>query len=249
MWSPPGPTPRRPDRRIWSNGTSRRPSPTSCGWSTSPTWRPGRAWPSPRSCPTCFSRRVVGWRTAASMPTELPLDALEMALWTRDRDGHGVGGVVHHSDAGTQYTSIRYSTRLDDAGAVASIGTVGDSVDNAMAESVIGLYKRECVRHDGPFRTVDDLELATSAGSTGSTTTASTAPSAMSPQSSSSSATTVTSTPAAAAAGRTEPPLNPGRFKDPRHRHRPPTPQPRPSTEPGSHWPPARAGAEAPRRR
>jgi putative transposase len=108
-----------------------------------------------------FSRRIVGWRTASSMPTELPLDALEMALWTRDRDGEPVRGVVHHSDAGSQYTSIRYSNRLDDAGAVASIGSVGDSYDNAMAESVIGLYKRECVRHDGPFRTVDELELAT----------------------------------------------------------------------------------------
>jgi putative transposase len=68
---------------------------------------------------------------------------------------------VHHSDAGSQYTSIRYSSRLDDAGAVASIGSVGDSYDNAMAESVIGLYKTECVRLDGPFRTVDELELAT----------------------------------------------------------------------------------------
>jgi putative transposase len=108
-----------------------------------------------------FSRRIVGWRTASSMPTELPLDALEMALWTRDSDGRPVRGVVHHSDAGSQYTAIRYSNRLDDAGAVASIGTVGDSYDNAMAESVIGLYKRECVRHDGPFRTIDELELAT----------------------------------------------------------------------------------------
>lgn len=108
-----------------------------------------------------FSRRIVGWRTALSMPTELPLDALEMALWVRARAGHDVDGVVHHSDAGTQYTSIRYSTRLLDAGALASIGSVGDSFDNALAESVIGLYKTECVRHDGPWRSVDDLELGT----------------------------------------------------------------------------------------
>jgi putative transposase len=108
-----------------------------------------------------FSRRIVGWRTATSMPTELPLDALEMALWTRARAGEAVDGVVHHSDAGSQYTSIRYSNRLADAGALASIGTVGDSYDNAMAESVIGLYKAECVRHEGPVRTVDDLELRT----------------------------------------------------------------------------------------
>jgi putative transposase len=109
-----------------------------------------------------FSRRIVGWRTASSMPTELPLDALEMALWTRARAGQSpLDGLIHHSDAGSQYTAIRYAERLADAGAVASIGTVGDSYDNAMAESVIGLYKTECVRHDGPFRTVDDLELAT----------------------------------------------------------------------------------------
>jgi putative transposase len=108
-----------------------------------------------------FSRRIVGWRTANRMPTELPLDALEMALWVRQRAGQDVAGVVHHSDAGSQYTAIRYAERLSQAGALASIGTVGDSYDNAMAESVIGLYKAECVRPDGPFRTVDDLELAT----------------------------------------------------------------------------------------
>ncbi len=108
-----------------------------------------------------FSRRIVGWRTAPSMPTELPLDALEMALWTRARGGQDVTGVIHHSDAGSQYTSIRYSTRLLDAGALASIGTVADSFDNAMAESVVGLYKTECTRPEGPFRGVDDLELTT----------------------------------------------------------------------------------------
>jgi putative transposase len=107
------------------------------------------------------SRRIVGWRTAASMPTELPLDALEMAIWIRARNGETIRGVVHHSDAGSQYTAIRYTTRLADVGALASIGSVGDSYDNALAESVIGLYKTECVGHDGPFRTVDELELAT----------------------------------------------------------------------------------------
>lgn len=108
-----------------------------------------------------YSRRIVGWRTANRMPTELPLDALEMALWVRLRAGHDVTGVVHHSDAGSQYTAIRYADRLAEVGALASIGTVGDSYDNAMAESIIGLYKAECVRADGPFKTVDDLELAT----------------------------------------------------------------------------------------
>lgn len=108
-----------------------------------------------------FSQRIVGWRTASRMPTELPLDALEMALWVRARAGADVTGVIHHSDAGSQYTSIRYATRLSDVGAVASIGTVGDSYDNAEAESLIGLYKTECVRRDGPFRTIEALELAT----------------------------------------------------------------------------------------
>jgi putative transposase len=108
-----------------------------------------------------FSRRLVGWRTKATMPTELPLDALEMALWTRSEADQLVAGLVHHSDAGSQYTSIRYTNRLADAGAVASIGTIGDSFDNAMAESVIGLYKTECVRHEAPWRGADHLELAT----------------------------------------------------------------------------------------
>ena len=108
-----------------------------------------------------YSRRIVGWRTKATMPTELPLDALEMALWTRQQADELVTGLVHHSDAGSQYTAIRYSDRLADAGALASIGTVGDSYDNALAESNIGLYKTECVHHEGPWRNVDDLELAT----------------------------------------------------------------------------------------
>ena len=108
-----------------------------------------------------FSRRIVGWRTMHSMPTDLPLDALEMALWVRNRAGESVKGVIQHSDAGSQYTASRYTERLADVGAVASIGTVGDSYDNALAESVVGLYKTECVKIDGPFRTADELELAT----------------------------------------------------------------------------------------
>ncbi|WP_448390209.1 IS3 family transposase [Microbacterium aurum] len=108
-----------------------------------------------------FSRRIVGWRTMSKMPTDLPLDALEMALWIRDRAGEDVTGVIQHSDAGSQYTALRYTERLAQVGAIASIGTVGDSYDNALAESVVGLYKTECVKIDGPFRSADDLELAT----------------------------------------------------------------------------------------
>ena len=108
-----------------------------------------------------YSRRVVGWRCATSMPTELPLDALEMALDLRARRDQDVTGLVHHSDAGSQYTAIRYTEKLAEAGALASIGSVGDSYDNALAESVVGLYKAECVDFEGPWRTVEELELAT----------------------------------------------------------------------------------------
>ncbi len=108
-----------------------------------------------------YSRRIVGWRTMNRMPTELPLGALEMALWVRDKAGEDVTGVIQHSDAGAQYTALRYSERLAEVGAIASIGTVGDSYDNALAESVVGLYTTECVKIDGPFRTADELELAT----------------------------------------------------------------------------------------
>lgn len=108
-----------------------------------------------------FSRRIVGWRTKSTMPKELPLDALEMALWTRAQADEMVKGVIHHSDAGAQYCAITYTDRLKDAGALASIGTVGDSYDNAMAESLIGLYKTECVKPEGPWSSADDLELAT----------------------------------------------------------------------------------------
>ena len=108
-----------------------------------------------------YSRLIVGWRAARSMSTDLPLDALDMALWHRGRAGRDVTGLIHHSDAGSQYTSLRYSQRLIDAGVKASIGTVGDSYDNALAETLNGLYKAELVYHQGPWRGADDLELAT----------------------------------------------------------------------------------------
>ena len=108
-----------------------------------------------------YSRMIVGWRAATTMKTDLPLDALDMALWHRGRTGREVTGLVHHSDAGTQYTSIRYTERLAEAGLQASIGSVGDSYDNALAESVIGLFKTELVFWEGPWKGADDLELAT----------------------------------------------------------------------------------------
>ena len=108
-----------------------------------------------------FSRMIVGWRVSRSMRTDMPLDALEMALASRYRNGHTVSGLIHHSDAGAQYTSVRYTTRLTEAGLSASIGTVGDSYDNALAETTNGLYKAECVYWEGPWQGADDLELAT----------------------------------------------------------------------------------------
>ncbi len=105
-----------------------------------------------------FSRMIVGWRATTHMRTEMVLDALEMARWSR---GATLEGLVCHSDAGSQFTSIRYGERLAEIGAVPSIGSIGDSYDNALAESVIGLYKNELVKRRGPWRAADDLELAT----------------------------------------------------------------------------------------
>jgi putative transposase len=112
-------------------------------------------------CVDVFARVVTGWRVSRSMKTDLVLDALEMGIWQRHRQGHDIQGLVHHSDAGSQYTSIRYTERLAEAGAKPSIGSVGDSYDNAMAESIIGLFKTEVIRRRGPWRGQDDVEIAT----------------------------------------------------------------------------------------
>jgi putative transposase len=107
-----------------------------------------------------FSRLIVGWRVMTSLRAELALDALEMAIWAR---GQPLPGLVHHSDRGVQYLSIRYTERLAEAEAVTSVGSKGDSFDNALAESVIGLYKAELIARAGPWRTVDQVELGTAA--------------------------------------------------------------------------------------
>ncbi len=109
-----------------------------------------------------FSRRIVGWRVASNMRTEMVLDALEMAR--RSRGGRRLVGLVTHSDAGSQFTSVRFTERLDEIGARPSIGTVADSFDNALAETTNGLYKAECVFGPDaprPWNDVDELELAT----------------------------------------------------------------------------------------
>jgi len=106
-----------------------------------------------------FSRYLVGWKVSTSLRAELALDALEMAIWRRG--SVDLNGLVHHSDRGSQYLSIRYTERLADEQAVVSVGSRGDSYDNALAESVIGLFKTEVVKKQGPWRSVEQLELAT----------------------------------------------------------------------------------------
>jgi len=109
-----------------------------------------------------FSRRILGWRVATSMRTELVLDCLEQAIWTRQQEGvPTLSGLVHHTDAGSQYTSIAFTDRLVEAGIDASVGSVGDAYDNALAESQIGLYKSEIVWPHGPWRDRGHLEAAT----------------------------------------------------------------------------------------
>jgi putative transposase len=108
-----------------------------------------------------YSRRIVGWRAATSLRTDLALDALEQAIWQRRRDGADLAGLVHHSDRGVQYLAIRYTDRLADIGALASVGSKGDSYDNAAAEAQFGLYKTELIRRRGPWRGLDHVEIAT----------------------------------------------------------------------------------------
>ena len=104
-----------------------------------------------------FARRIVGWRASSSLRTDLALDALEQALYDRP----DTEDLVHHSDRGIQYLSISYTERLAQAGIEPSVGTVGDSYDNALAESVIGLFKTEVIRQRGPWRNIEQVEFST----------------------------------------------------------------------------------------
>ena len=104
-----------------------------------------------------YSRMIVGWQVSRSLRTDLALDALEQALYARqDRDN-----LIHHSDRGSQYLSIRYTERLADAGLEASVGSVGDSYDNALAETIIGLYKTELIEREAPWRNLERVEYRT----------------------------------------------------------------------------------------
>jgi len=106
-----------------------------------------------------FARRIVGWRVSTTMTTDFVLDALEQALYDRQPDREEA--LVHHSDRGSQYVSIRYSERLAEAGIAPSVGSKGDSYDNALAETINGLYKAELIHHRGPWKTRESVELAT----------------------------------------------------------------------------------------
>jgi putative transposase len=106
-----------------------------------------------------FARRIVGWRVSASLRTDFVLDALDQAIYERCRDD--IGDLIHHSDRGPQYLAIRYTERLADAGIEPSVGSRGDSYDNALAESVIGLFKTEVIRRKGPWHHLEAVEFAT----------------------------------------------------------------------------------------
>jgi putative transposase len=108
-----------------------------------------------------YSRMVVGWQISNSLRSDLAIDALEMAVFNRTRAGQNLDGLVHHSDRGVQYLSIRYSERLAENDIVASVGSRGDSYDNAMAEAFNSLYKWELIHRQGPWRGLDDVEFAT----------------------------------------------------------------------------------------
>lgn len=109
-----------------------------------------------------YARRILGWRVAATITTAMVLDSIEQAIWIRQREGiFDLKDVVHHTDRGSQYTSIRYSKRLAEAGIQPSVGAVGSSYDNALAETINGLYKTELIKPRKPWRTIEEVELAT----------------------------------------------------------------------------------------
>ena len=107
-----------------------------------------------------FSRRIVGWQLSTNLYTDLALDALNMGIWCRTHAGADLSELVHHSDRGVQYLAVRYTERLAEAAVVASVGSVGDSYDNAMAEAFNSLFKAELVRNKGPWQSINDLEIA-----------------------------------------------------------------------------------------
>ena len=155
----PGPETGRPADLVKRNFTAEHPNQL---WVADLTYvRTNVGWVYAAFVLDVCSRLIVGWQVATSLYTDLALDALKMAVWRRESQGADLGKLVHHSDRGVQYRAIRYTQRLAEAGAVASVGSKGDSYDNAMAEAFNSLYKAELVRNKGPWRGLDDLEMAT----------------------------------------------------------------------------------------
>lgn len=141
------------ERRFWASGPKEL---LVCDVTYVATWS-GFAYVS--FVTDVYSRRIVGWNVASTLKADvLPLQALEMAAWQYGGDLHGV---IHHSDHGSNYMSTVYTSRVEELGAIPSTGSVGDSYDNALAEAVNGLYKTELIRQQGPWRTVEEVELAT----------------------------------------------------------------------------------------
>ncbi len=136
-----------------------------CDFTYVRTWQP--AWVYVAFVVDCFSQRIVGWHAQTTKHTDLVTMPLRMALWDRARQGHPVtpGELIAHSDAGSQYVSLRFTEHLALEGITPSIGTVGDAYDNSLMETLIGLYKAECIRtqvfHQGPYRAIGDVEYAT----------------------------------------------------------------------------------------
>jgi len=155
----PGPLADRPADLVERRFTATAPD---CLWVADITYvRTFSGWVYAAFVIDVFARRVVGWQLSTSLHTDLALDALEMGLWSRRRAGRDLSQLIHHSDRGVQYRAIRYTERLADAEAVASVGSKGDSYDNALAEAFNSLFKAELIRNRGPWRGVNDLEIAT----------------------------------------------------------------------------------------
>lgn len=151
----PEPLAHRPDDLVQRNFTATRPNQL---WVSDLTYvSTWRGFVYVAFVTDAFSRRIVGWRATTTLRTDLALDALEQALYDRALDGP----LVHHSDRGSQYLAIRCTDRLLDAGIVASVGSRGDAYDNALAETINGLYKAEVIHHLGPWKGLEDVEYAT----------------------------------------------------------------------------------------
>lgn len=151
----PEPLARRPEDLVQRNFTATRPNQL---WVSDLTYvATWRGFVYVAFVTDAFSRRIVGWRATTSLRTDVALDALEQALYDRELDGP----LVHHSDRGTQYLAIRYTDRLLAAGIESSVGSRGDAYDNALAETINGLYKAEVIHHLGPWKGLEDVEYAT----------------------------------------------------------------------------------------